>query len=161
MAPSTDLPPLARALGRIPSGLFVVTTLDGDQPLGFIASLVQQFGFEPPTVAVAVGKDRDHLAAIRASGRFAVSVVDDSSKGVLAPFFGKTPEGKTPFDVLAHSASANGCAVLDEALACFECEVSGEHETGDHVVVFGRVTEGRLAREGDPKVHLRKNGLSY
>ncbi|MEO0649697.1 MAG: flavin reductase family protein [Planctomycetota bacterium] len=161
MASTTDLPEFARALGRIPSGLFVVTTLDGERPLGFVASLVQQFGFEPPTVAVAVGQDRDHLAAMRASGRFAVSVVDDASKQVMAPFFGKVPEGQTPFDVVAHRAGSNRCPVLEEALAWFECEVSGEHETGDHVVVFGRVTDGRLAREGDPKVHLRKNGLSY
>ena len=158
---AADLSDIARALGRFPSGLYVVTTRDGDTQLGFVASLVQQFGFEPPTVAVAVGKDREHLKAMRTSGRFAVSVVDDGSKHLMAPFFGKTPEGQTPFDVLAHTVGNGGCAVFDDALASIECEVSGEHETGDHVVVFGRVTAGTMAREGDPKVHLRKNGLSY
>jgi flavin reductase (DIM6/NTAB) family NADH-FMN oxidoreductase RutF len=51
--------------------------------------------------------------------------------------------------------------VLSSALAWLECALEGEHETGDHVVVFGRVTDGRLVREGEPTVHLRKNGLAY
>ena len=41
------------------------------------------------------------------------------------------------------------------------CEVTGEHPVGDHVVVFGAVTHAALLREGDPSIHLRKNGLGY
>ena len=46
--------PLAQALGRIPSGLFLVTTELGGAPLGFLGSFVMQVGFDPPTVCVAV-----------------------------------------------------------------------------------------------------------
>lgn len=157
---SNELTPLARALGRIPAGLFVVTTIGPDGPMGFVASLVQQFGFDPPTVAVAVGKGRDHLQAIREGRRFAVSIVDDASKHLMAPFFGKHPEGGTPFDAL-ESHEVDGAVVLSDALAWLVCELRGEYATGDHTVVFGEVIEGHLTREADPKVHLRKNGLSY
>ncbi|MEZ5977518.1 MAG: flavin reductase family protein [Planctomycetota bacterium] len=154
-------PPIARALGRIPSGLFIVTTSGPAGPIGFLGSFVQQVGFAPPTVAVAVGKDRDHLAGMRESGHFAVSVLDAGSKHAMPPFFGKLEPGRTPFDVLAHRLTEEGPAILEDALAWFVCRVSGEHELGDHVVVFGEVVAGDLAREGDPSVHLRKNGLSY
>jgi flavin reductase (DIM6/NTAB) family NADH-FMN oxidoreductase RutF len=155
-------PPLARALGRIPSGLFVVTTVAEGGPLGFLGSFVQQVGFAPPTVAVAVATGREHLAAMRASRCFGVSVLDAASKHAMPPFFGKLPAGVTsPFEVLTHRVSAHGPAVLTDALAWVVCKVTGEHAVGDHVVVFGEVVEGELLREGEPSVHLRKNGLSY
>ena len=37
----------------------------------------------------------------------------------------------------------------------------GEHNAGDHVVVFGVVESGVRAREGEPLTHSRKNGLRY
>lgn len=154
-------PPLAQALGRIPSGLFVVTTVGETGPLGFLGSFVQQVGFEPPTVAVAVASGRDHLAAIRACGHFAVSVLDPEAKHCMPPFFGKVPEGQGPFDVVAHRATDEGPVVLEDALAWFSCRVTGEHDAGDHVVVFGEALAGAKHRDGDPSVHLRKNGLSY
>lgn len=161
MPDPTALPTLARALGRIPSGLFVLTTHDGRTPCGFLASLVMQTGFAPPTLCVAVGKERPHLAAIRASGRFALSILDAASNGLMGPFLKKTPEGASAFDGLATSRTAAGSIVLGDALAWLDCRLLSTHDTPDHTVVFGEVVEGKLLREADPKVHVRKNGLSY
>ncbi len=159
--PETQLSPLAEALGRVPSGLYIVSTQHGPLPMGFLGSFVQQMGFEPPTVCVAVGKDRDHLEAIRASGRFALSILDDASAGLMGGFFKPAPEGQSPFDGLETLTTASGSIVLTGALAWLDCKVTGEHETGDHVVVFGEVVAGERLRDADPKVHVRKNGLSY
>jgi flavin reductase (DIM6/NTAB) family NADH-FMN oxidoreductase RutF len=156
-----DLAPLARALGRIPSGLFVVTTLKDDQPSGFLGSFVMQAGFEPPTLTVAIGRDRPHLADIRKSGRFALSILDPASRGLMTPFVKKVVPPATPFDGIAVARTAAGSFVLAEALAWIDCRVRGEHESGDHVVVFGEVVEAAVLREGDPWTHLRKNGLGY
>jgi flavin reductase (DIM6/NTAB) family NADH-FMN oxidoreductase RutF len=156
-APST----IARALGRIPSGLYIVTTRDAGRPVGFLGSFVMQMGFEPPVVCVAVGRERSPLPAIRAHGHFALSILDAQSRGLMTPFLRRSPEGTTPFDDLALTETAAGCPVLTDALAWVGCRVTSEHETGDHVVVFGEVVEAELLREGEPHVHLRKNGLSY
>lgn len=162
LARMADHPPLALALGRIPSGLYIVTTLDSaGRPLGFLGSFVQQFGFEPPVVGVAVGKGREHLQAIRGSQSFALSILDQESKQAMPPFFGKLPPGATPFDVLAHRAPSGRAPILEQALAWLELEPCGEHELADHVVVFGRVLAGGLRGPGEPLVHLRKNGLAY
>ena len=156
-----ELTPIARALGRVPSGLYIVTTVHAGRPIGFLGSLVQQIGFEPPVVCVAVAKDRPHLAHIEASGGFALSVLDEASQGVKSAFLRRLPEGATPFDGLKIGQSTAGRAVLLDALAWVDCRFSGKHDVGDHVVVFGTVLEGALQREGDPHVHLRKNGLGY
>jgi flavin reductase (DIM6/NTAB) family NADH-FMN oxidoreductase RutF len=157
----TETTPLARALGRVPSGLFIVTTVEDGAPLGFLASFVMQAGFDPPTVSVAVAKGRAHLDAIRASGRFAVSILDADSSHLMGPFFRKLEPGESSFDGLATERTPGDSTVLSEALAWLDCRHTGEYETGDHVIVYGEVTGGELKREGEPKTHTRKDGLSY
>jgi flavin reductase (DIM6/NTAB) family NADH-FMN oxidoreductase RutF len=157
----STLSPTALALGRIPTGLYVVSALDAGRPVGFVGSFLMQVGFAPPTLCVAIGKDRAHLAAVRASGFFGVSVLDPASEKLMNRFFKKYPAGSGPFDGLAWKSAASGSPVLDDALAWLECKLSGEHATGDHVVVFGEVLDASLARAGDPSVRLRKNGLDY
>ena len=112
----TPVPPLAQALGKVASGLFVVTSTGPDGPLGFVASFVIQAGFEPPTVSVAVAKGRDHLAAIREQGGFAVSIVDKESSGAMGAFFKKREPGESPFDDLATHGAPSGIPVLSDAL---------------------------------------------
>ena len=159
---SDELTPIARALGRIPSGLYIVSTTDGGSPaLGFLGSFLTQVGFEPPTLCVAVGKERAHLTAMRSSGHFAVSILDQESQALMSAFFKAPPEGKSVFDDLDTTSAPSGAPVLTGALAWLDCEITGEHEVGDHVVVFGKVTSAELLREGDASVHMRKNGLGY
>ena len=160
--PDAALTPVALALGRVPTGLYVVTALAADGPLGFVGSFVVQVGFAPPTLCVAVGRGRAPLAAMRAAGRFAVSILDPESSRLMGAFFRKYAPGETPFDHVEHApAPGGGPPILTGALAWLSCRVTGEHETGDHVVVFGEVTDAALAREGDPSIHLRKDGLGY
>lgn len=160
-APAAAPSPLAQALGRIPCGLFLVTTKDsGGEPAGFVGSFLQQVGFDPPTIAVAIGQGRPHLDLVRHSGGFAVSVLDADSQRLMNAFFKKTDDGSTPFDGVRTKDAGHGLVFLD-SLAWLDCEFSGEHTAGDHVVVFGRVRAGETFHPGDPSIHLRKNGLGY
>lgn len=156
----SDPAPLAEALGRVPSGLFVVTTRLAGQPVGFVGSFVQQVGFAPPTVMVAIGSGRDHLAGVRESGRFTVSVLGAEDKALMRPFFKAPPLGSA-FDAVATLTTPAGGTVLAEALAWLDCRATGEHLAGDHVVVFGVVEHGARTKQGEPLVHVRKNGLAY
>lgn len=153
--------PIALALGRVPSGLFIVTARTGGAPLGFVGSLVQQVGFAPPMLCVAFAKERFMLPEFEKSGHFGVSILDEASHGLMRVFLKRQPEGRSAFDGLRVGAAASGTPVLLDALAWVDCRISGRHDTADHAVVFGEVVEGALLRAGDPHVHLRKNGLGY
>jgi flavin reductase (DIM6/NTAB) family NADH-FMN oxidoreductase RutF len=120
-----------------------------------------QVGFEPPSVSLAIAKGREHLGAIRAQGRFAVSVLDGASQKLMGAFFKRHEPGRSAFEELEHRPSPAGLPILTDSLAWLECRLSGEHALGDHVVVFGTVEHGELLRPGDPAIHLRKNGLEY
>ena len=49
---------LAAALGRVPSGLFVLTIRRGSAETGMLVSWVQQCSFDPPLVSLAVQRGR-------------------------------------------------------------------------------------------------------
>jgi len=148
-------------LGRIPTGLYVVTAKTPERPWGFVGSFLVQVAFDPPTIGLAIGRQRPHLEAIRAAGRFAVSILDGASRPLMGPFFKRYPEGGSPFDELEHRPAPGGAPILDGALAWLDCSVAGEHAAGDHVVVFGRVEAGACLRPGDPAIHVRSDGLAY
>jgi flavin reductase (DIM6/NTAB) family NADH-FMN oxidoreductase RutF len=50
--------PWAAALGRIPSGLFILTARRGTLETGMLASWVQQCSFDPPLVMAAIRRGR-------------------------------------------------------------------------------------------------------
>ena len=89
--PSSPNPPAFwAALGRIPSGLSILTVRDGAEDsgraTGMLASWVQQAGFDPPMVTVALGKGRFVLDWARASGRFVLNAIPAGNKAMLRHF---------------------------------------------------------------------------
>src|SRR4051812_36801885 len=70
-----ELSGLSQALGRVPSGLYILTACRDGKATGMLASWVQQAGFDPPMVTVAVNRDRYVGDWIAHSGRFALNQV--------------------------------------------------------------------------------------
>jgi flavin reductase (DIM6/NTAB) family NADH-FMN oxidoreductase RutF len=154
---TTAGPGIATALGRIPSGLFVVAWRDGEFDRAMLASWVMQAGFAPPAVSVAVAPSRDLMAAVERGGAFAISVLADTQRPLLARFGKPTAEAFAGLDV---ERTPSGLAVLAAAAAWLECRPAARVEHGDHVIVVADVVAGGGAT-GEPLVHLRKNGLRY
>ena len=145
------------ALGRIPSGLFVVAWRDGDADRCMLASWVMQAGFAPPQVSVAIAASRELLGALDRGTTFAVSVLADAQRSLLARF------GKPAADAFAGLAvqrTATGAAVLADAAAWLDCRPTARAAHGDHVVVLAEVVAGG-GSGAEPAVHVRKNGLRY
>lgn len=152
---------LASALGRIPSGLFVVTWQDAGRDRGMLASWVMQAGFAPPAITIAVAPGRDLLAAIDGGAPFTVNVLGDGQRPLLARFGRPAAAGEDPFTGLAIGRSPHGSVVFNDAVAWLECASRGRIDGVDHVVVLAEVTAASSGRDTDPLVHLRKNGLRY
>ena len=72
---------MGKVLGRIPSGVFVLTVKSEGRATAMLASWVQQVGFTPPAICVALGKGRSVAEMIRASDAFALSIIakDDTA----------------------------------------------------------------------------------
>jgi flavin reductase (DIM6/NTAB) family NADH-FMN oxidoreductase RutF len=154
---------IAAALGRIPSGLFLVTWRAAAADRVMLASWVMQAGFAPPLVSVAIGTSRDLLAATHEGMPFAVIILTDSQRSLLARFGKPIPEGEDPFANLAVERTPAGIAVLADAAGWLECRPVGaaSAEGADHVVVLGRVEAAGGQPDTPSLVHLRRNGLRY
>lgn len=156
-ATSADDPAIASALGRIPSGLFVVAWRDADADRSMLASWVMQAGFAPPLVSVAVAATRDLLAAVDRETPFVVSVLADSQRPLLARF-GKP--SADPFAGLEVHRTPSGAVALMDAAAWLECRPVARAAHGDHVIVLAEVISAGGAGS-EPLTHVRKNGLRY
>src|SRR5580698_3348207 len=77
---------LAAALGRIPSGLFILTARNGKRETGMLASWVQQCSFDPPQVTAALRKERGVLAWLTDGATFNVNVIPEGGKALVAHF---------------------------------------------------------------------------
>jgi flavin reductase (DIM6/NTAB) family NADH-FMN oxidoreductase RutF len=51
-----------------------------------------------------------------------------------------------------------GPPLLRESLAWFECQVVGEHPAGDHVLVLGKVIDGKLLDSKAEPMAYRQTG---
>jgi flavin reductase (DIM6/NTAB) family NADH-FMN oxidoreductase RutF len=155
--------PWANALGRIPSGLFVVTACGpGGRETGLLASWVQQCSFEPPQVSVAVRKSRYLLDWLTDGAAFGVSVIPEGGKVLVKHFAHGFGPDEPAFDGLGGERFPGSAPLLSDAHAILDCRVAGRADAGgDHVLVVGRVVGGRVLHDGRPTVHVRKSGLNY
>jgi flavin reductase (DIM6/NTAB) family NADH-FMN oxidoreductase RutF len=161
MKPDDPHRPLASALGRIPSGLFVLTIARDGVETGMLASWVQQCSFEPPQVSVAIRREREIVALLGEGTAFTLNILEAAQTDMIVHFgrgFSLAQDAFTGLDVRREPGKG---PVLNEALGYLECQVVGRACAGDHDLFFGRVLAGALLDEGQPMVHIRKNGLHY
>ena len=152
---------LAAALGRVPSGLFIMTVCQGEAATGMLASWVQQCSFEPPQISVAVQRARPIAAWLREGAPFTVNILDAGQTDMIVHFGRGFALDQPAFEGLEITRSEGGAPVLSEALAYLECRVTGHFPAGDHDLYLGRVVGGQVLSDGQPMVHIRKSGLHY
>jgi flavin reductase (DIM6/NTAB) family NADH-FMN oxidoreductase RutF len=162
---------IAAALGRIPSGLFVVTWRGPEDAAnapdrGMLASWVMQGGFVPPLITIAVGATRDLLAAIDQCTPFIVNVLGESQRSLVGRFGKPAAPGEDPFAGMSINRSPSGTAVIPDAIAWLECQAVTQAggsggQMGEHVIILARVLAAGTGPEQPPLVHVRKNGLRY
>jgi flavin reductase (DIM6/NTAB) family NADH-FMN oxidoreductase RutF len=151
---------IAGALGRVPSGLFVLTARHEDRRAGMLASWVQQVCFEPPMISVAVAKGRPLMPLISESRRFGLCQIAKGEKVILRKFAGGIDPGDDPFlgfDMIPNTH----VPILANVVGWMECELRCHMDVeGDHDLFVGLIKAGNFF-EREPHVHLRDNGFKY
>jgi flavin reductase (DIM6/NTAB) family NADH-FMN oxidoreductase RutF len=152
---------LAQVLGRIPSGLFILTARRGKHETGMLASWVMQAGFEPPMVSVALQQQRYVTEWLSHGSPFVLNILSENEKSLLR-HFGRGFDLDVPaFEGLEIDRCARGVPILSGTIGHLECTPVGRVDSGDHRVFIAEVAGGRLAAHESPVVHIRKSGLRY
>ena len=151
---------LPRALGQIPSGLFLLTTAYGEQRSGVLVNWVQQCAAKPPMVIVAMSKGLPVEPLIRDSRCFALCQIAEDDRLLQRKFATPPDAQEDPFVTLATIEAPSGSPIVKRAVAYLDCELVRhiDLET-DHALYVGRVRQGGLLNDGRPAVFLRDNGL--
>jgi len=153
---------LAPVLGRVPSGLFILTAGRGETETGLLASWVQQCGFDPPRVTVAVKQGRDVAPLLQAGMPFTLNMLAEGQTSFLGHFGKGFSAGQPAFTGLDVERPDGEGVVLRGTLGCLFCRVAGCFPAGDHDLYLGDVVGGRLLLpDAKPYVHVRKSGLRY
>lgn len=156
-----EQPRLYKPLGRIPSGIFVVTVEREGKRSALLASWVQQCSFHPPMITLAVAPDRPIAAMLQKPGEFVLNILDESQTDMIAHFGkGFTPDQDPFADVELEQVSAPA-PVLTEIVGYLVCRVTSGSEPGDHIVLVAEVIDGEVVSDGSPMVHVRKSGAHY
>ena len=151
----------AAALGRVVSGVYVVTAGRNDAATGMLASWVQQCSFEPLQLSVAVQNGRPVLDLLADGEPFVVHVIPEGDKTLMKHFGKGFAPGEPAFEGLEVDRSATGVVRLSAALAYVECKASGRFEAGDHTLVIGEAVVGGVLDDAAPMSHVRKTATHY
>jgi flavin reductase (DIM6/NTAB) family NADH-FMN oxidoreductase RutF len=152
---------IGKAIGRIPSGVFILTA-GSTESTAMMASWVQQAGFEPPTVSVAIAKARPIGEIIRRDKRFILNVIGETDHHLMRKYARGVPEGEDPFASVNVTRLDSGGVVLAECLAYIECSlISVCDYGGDHQLFIAQVVSGKMLREGQSFTHVRGSGFHY
>ena len=148
-------------LGRIPSGIFILTVRHEDQETGMLASWVQQAGFTPPSVTVAVKQGRYVADWLTARAPLVLNLLAADQKSLLGHFGRGFDLGQPAFEGLAIQRCPRGVPVLEDSVGHLECQVTSHLDSGDHRLFLTEVTGGTLKRDVEPIIHIRKSGANY
>ena len=154
---------LEKALGRISSGLYIITAKKGEVTSAMLASWVSQASFQPLGFTVAVAKDRAIESLMQVGDSFVLNILEEGNYAALMKHFLKRfPPGGDRFAGIRTRPAQNGSPLLADALAYLECTVTSRMEVSDHWIVYCTVQEGKVSNpDGLTAVHHRKVGTYY
>jgi flavin reductase (DIM6/NTAB) family NADH-FMN oxidoreductase RutF len=141
---------------RLTHGVYVIGVTDGTARNAFTAAWVMQVSFDPLLLALSINPRHSSCALLRQRRAFSVNVLGKHQLG-LAAHFGQ-PVAADKLSSKAWTAGRTGVPLLDEATAWFECRVEEERAAGDHVLVLGRVIDGKLLDPASEPMAYRETG---
>lgn len=124
-------------LGCFGSGITVITTMSGDEPVGMTCQSFASVSLDPPLVTFIPARTSRAWPMIQRAGRFCINVLAADQEHVSAQMATK---GADKFAGISWTpAAATGSPVIDGTLAHLDCTIHAVYEGGDHFIVVGKV----------------------
>jgi flavin reductase (DIM6/NTAB) family NADH-FMN oxidoreductase RutF len=152
---------LGAALGRIPRGVYILTVANDAVETGMLASWVQQCAFQPPLITFVVQRGRPIVDLLADGAVFTLNILEAAQTDMIAHFgkgFTLTENAFADLDI--RRVAPHG-PILTEAHACLFGKVVQRLTVGDHELFVAEITAGSMLEDGQPMVHIRKNGFHY
>jgi len=156
--------PVLRAVGKIPSGIFILTAGSGPGAAAILVSFVQQLSREPMCIGVAIHQARQIAPIIEESRGFTLNICHAGDKILMRKYARHAMMGEDAFAGMRTRRLENGAIVLLDACAYIWCDYHRRIDFGaDHDLFIGIATIGDLISDDNakPVVHIRHDGSNY
>ena len=141
-----------KVLGRYPTGVTLVTAMDGEDPVAMVIGSFVSVSMDPPLVGFLPGKESYTWGRMSSSKGFCVNVLSDTQTDLSHAFFRKDSD---PWEGSGwQPAEVTGSPAIPSCLASIDCMVREVVDAGDHWFVMGEVVAVSHVDEGSPLVFL-------
>jgi 3-hydroxy-9,10-secoandrosta-1,3,5(10)-triene-9,17-dione monooxygenase reductase component len=152
-APELDRGAFRHVLSHFPTGVVVVTAIDGTgEPAGMAIGSFTSVSLDPPLVVFLPARTSTTFPRIRSSGSFCVNVLGSDQEHFSHTF---SVSGGDTFDGVPWRPAGSGSPIIDGVVAWIDCEIEDVAETGDHYVVLGRVQDFDVLSGRSPLVFFQ------
>lgn len=147
-------------------GLYAVTTNDEEngRGTGCIANSVFQVTSSPAVIAACINRSNYTRDCISRSGRFAVSVLSESTPQQVIAVLGFVSGRDEDKLSRLSCVEADGLPVIRDTCGYMLCRVTGSFETETHTVFLGELTGGAVFDSDEPMTyayyHRVRRGIS-
>jgi 3-hydroxy-9,10-secoandrosta-1,3,5(10)-triene-9,17-dione monooxygenase reductase component len=141
------------AMGYFPSGVTIVTTWDGEAPVGSTINAFCSVSLEPPLLLICLDLNNPIRAALEASRVFGVNFLPEDG-GPIARRFAREPLTDR-FSEFAHRHAPGGAPQLDAAPMFIDCVVQDIYIAGDHLIAVGRGVRVDERSDASPLLYHR------
>lgn len=140
-------------LERILNGVAVVSSKKGNKINGLTVAWMTQVSYQPPLVAVSIGKTRYTHEMIESSKIFAVSILHERQLEVAKLFGLHSGRSMDKFSQIAYETKVSGAPILRDCLAYLDCEVESSLQVGDHTIFVGKILDAGVKKDRKPLVY--------
>jgi flavin reductase (DIM6/NTAB) family NADH-FMN oxidoreductase RutF len=125
------------ALGVFATGVTIITAHDAETgDAAITANSFNSVSLDPPLVLWSVAKSSTSLPVFIAAGHYVVHILNDQQQKLSNQY---ARSGEQKFDPVDHERANNGCIVLPQCAAYFQCQRHQAVEAGDHWIFIVRV----------------------
>ena len=142
------------AMRHVAATVYAVTTGDGDDRYGIIATAVSSLSFDPPSLLVCVNRSASLHAPLAEADTFCVNVLGLGNRDVAQRFV--DGRGGDRFSV-GRWEQWHGVPTLISAQSSFVCRRAHCHEFGTHTIFIGELIAAKHRDNAAPLTYYDRN----
>ncbi len=141
------------AMGYFPTGVTIVTTWDGDEPVGSTINAFCSVSLEPPLLLICLDFKNPIREPFERARIFGVNILPQDGLPI-AQRFAREPLGGR-FCEFPYRAAPGGAPQLAAAPVFIDCALEQLHAAGDHLIAVGRGRRVEHAPDVSPLLYHR------
>jgi flavin reductase (DIM6/NTAB) family NADH-FMN oxidoreductase RutF len=155
-----------RVLWKMPTGLFLIGSVAGDERNLMTANLVGQVCIEPKLVAAAVEQTSRTHNLIEKGACFTVSLIGRDDRAIVRKFVKPATDDRPAMTLNGFSyfdAPASGAPVLSSAVGFLDCRLERAIPLGSHTLFIGEVSDAAFIgyREQSDVLRVEDTRMNY